>query len=175
MPLLTRSLIFALACLLCIGCASTCQTKITPLDKKPPGFAGHEDILETVFRHMCQPEPESREISHNVNPVHKVYFLSVGDAKDPSPELLQRLSDLKSPVKPLSAGRWKDFFIYDKISGERGAAFYVNAISMQSPDAAEVTTTTRPGGGLSASSYIYLMARKNGKWVVTGQKLNWIS
>ena len=84
---------------------------------------------------MCRPEPVEKAESHNVNLVHKVYFLAEGDSQDPSPELLKRLGDLKTPVKPISAGEWKDFFVYDKATGERGAAFYVRSISMRSTPA----------------------------------------
>ena len=170
-----RFLLPALICLLCIGCTSDRRTQITPLQNDARSLEGRDDIIEAVFRHMCQPEPVEKEVSHNVNLVHKVYFLGLGDSQDPSPELLKRLANMKSPVKPISAGEWKDFFIYDKTTGERGAAFYVHSISMRSQDDAEVEAVIHPGGGLSASGPVYRVARRNARLVVISQRLKWIS
>ena len=164
-----------LVCLLFAGCATHRNDRITPLQSDARSLEGREDIIEVVFRHMCQPEPVEKEVSHDVNLVHKVYFLAVGDSQDPNPELLKHLADLKSPVKPISAGEWKDFFIYDKATGERGAAFYVRSISMLSNDDCEVEAVLHPGGGLSASGPIYRVKRKSGRWVVISERLKWIS
>src|SRR5690348_5545510 len=102
-----RHLATIIALCLCIGCASSHHDQITPLQNDARSLEGREDIIEVVFRHMCQPEPVEEDVSHNVNLVHKVYFLALGDSQDPSPELLKRLDDLKSPVKPITAGVWR--------------------------------------------------------------------
>ena len=170
-----RHLASIIALCLCFGCTSSHHDRITPLQNDARSLEGREDIIEVVFRHMCQPEPVEKDVSHNVNLVHKFYFLAVGDSQDPSPELLKRLGDLKSPVKPISAGEWREFFIFDKVTGERGAAFYVRSISRRSRDDCEVEAVIHPGGGLSASGPIYRVTRKNGKWVVVGERLKWIS
>ncbi len=170
-----RHLVPIIALCICVGCTSSRHDQITPLQTDAWSLEGREDIIEVVFRHMCQPEPFEKEVSHNVNLVHKVYFLAVGDFQDPSPDLLKRLADLKSPVKPISAGEWKDYFIYDKATGERGAAFYVRSISMRSRDDCEVEAVIHPGGGLSASGPVYRVARRNGKWTVVGERLKWVS
>jgi hypothetical protein len=65
--------------------------------------------------------------------------------------------------------------IYDKVSGEGGAAFYVERISMLSQDEAEVEAVIHPEGGLSASGLIYRVSRKSGKWTVISENLKWIS
>jgi hypothetical protein len=165
-----RLLLPILVCLLCIGCSTDRHAHITPLQNDARSLEGREDIVEAVFRHMCQPEPVEKEVSHNVNLVHKVYFLAVRDSQDPSPELLKRLADLKAHVKPISAGEWRGFFIYDKMTGERGAAFYIRSISMRSRDDAEVEA-----GGLNASGPVYRVRLKSGKWRVVGESLKWIS
>ena len=170
-----RHLTTIIALCVCVGCASSRHDQITTPQNDTRSLEGHEDIIEVVFRHMCQPEPVEEDVSHNVNLVHKVYFFAVGGSQDPSPELLKRLGDLKSPVKPISAGEWKDFFIYDRVTGERGAAFYVRSISMCSQDDCEVEAVIHPGGGLSASGPIYRLTRKNGKWTVVSERLKWIS
>ena len=170
-----RLLLPILVCLLCISCTTSRPDHVTSLPNDARSLEGREDIIEVVFRYMCQPEPVEKDVSHNVNLVHKVYFLGVGDSQDPSSELLKRLGDLKEPVKPISAGEWKDSFVYDKATGERGAAFYVRSISMRSHNDAEVEAVIHPGGGLSASGPIYRVTRKNRKWMVVGQRLKWIS
>src|SRR5262245_21983045 len=129
-----KSLASVLICLLLIGCARNRWDYITPLHSDAGGLVGREDILEVVFRHICQPEPVEKEVSHNVNLVHKVYFLALGNGRDPSPGLLKRLADLKAPVKPMSAGVWREMFIFDKATGERGAAFAVRGVWMGSQD-----------------------------------------
>ena len=101
--------------------------------------------------------------------------MSFSNATDPSPEFLRRFSDLQIPVKPISAGEWRGTLIYDKMSGEGGAAFYIEKISMLSRDEAEVEAVIHPGGGLSASGLVYRVCRTSGKWTVTGEKLKWIS
>jgi hypothetical protein len=175
-----KILSFLFLCLVLIGCASTePEAVITPLAVTEllgaPTGEERDSIMESVFRHMCQPEPVEKDVSHNVNRVHKVYFLMVGDSHDPSPEFLKRLSGLNAPVKPISEGKWKSFFIYDRVTGERGAAFYVKRITMISRDEADVEAVIHPGGGLSASGPIYRVTRKDGRWIITGERLKWIS
>jgi hypothetical protein len=115
-----KSLPFILTCLFLFGCASR---QLTAVDD-------HDDIAEAVFRHMCQPEPVEKDVSHSVHREHEVYFLSFGDSTDPNPEFMRRFSDFKIPVKPISAGVWRGMLIYDKVSGEGGAAFCVEKITM---------------------------------------------
>jgi hypothetical protein len=170
-----KSLTPLFLCLLLVGCATDHQHYITPPQNDARSLESREDVIEVVFRHMCQPEPVEKDVSHNVNLAHHVYFLALGDSQDPSPEFLKRFADLKSPVKPISAGEWRAFFIYEKTTGERGAAFHVRSISMRSRDDCEVEVVIHPGGGLSASGPIYRITRKNGKWTVVGQRLKWIS
>jgi hypothetical protein len=124
---------------------------------------------------MFRPEPFEREFSHTVNQVHKVYFVAFADSADPSSEFIRRFEDLKTPVKPLSAGEWRQMFVYDRATGERGAAFYIEKITMHGRYSAEVEATLHPGGGLSASGRVYRVAQKNGKWAVSRDKLKWIS
>ena len=160
-----KSLPFILTCLFLFGCASP----------QLPAVADHDNIAEVVFRHMCQPEPVEKDVSHNVNPVHEVYFLSFSDSTDPNPEFMRRFSDFKIPVKPISAGVWRGMLIYDKVSGEGGAAFCVEIITMLSQDEAEVEAVIHPEGGLSASGLVYRVSRKSGKWTVISENLKWIS
>ena len=160
-----KSLPFILTCLFLFGCASHQLTAV----------ADHDDIAEAVFRHMWQPEPVEKGVSHSVQQVHEVYFLSFGDSTDPNPKFMSRFSDFKIPVKPISAGVWRGRLIYDKVSGEGGAAFYVKDIFMLSQDEAEVVAVIHPEGGLSVSGLVYRVFRKSGKWTVISENIKWIS
>jgi hypothetical protein len=160
-----KRLPFLLTCLFLSGCASHQLTAV----------ADHDNIAEAVFRHMCQPEPVEKDVSPSAHQAHEVYFLSFGDSTDPNPEFLRRFSDFKIPVKPISAGVWRGRLIYDKVSGEGGAAFYVKDILMLSQDEAEVVAVIHPEGGLSASGLVYRVYRKSGKWTVISENIKWIS
>jgi len=124
---------------------------------------------------MCQPGPVEKDVRHSVHRVHEVYFLSFGDSTDPNPEFMRRFSDFEIPVKPISAGVWRGKLIYDKASGEGGAAFYVKEIFMFSQDEAEVVAVVQPEGGLSASGLVYRVFRKSGKWTVISENVRWIA
>jgi hypothetical protein len=162
-------------------CASNRRiAAVTPLERGDflgaPSTAVRDEILEVVFRKMSRAEPEEREVSHELNRVHKAFFLAIGKSEsDPPQELIKRLSDLPVPVKPISEGKWKGFFIFDKTTDERGAALYVYSITMLNKDEADIEAKIHPGGGLSASGWIYRVKRQSGKWIVIGQKLKWIA
>ena len=161
MRILTFILLTALAG---VGCRTT-QTSVSDRD----------DITEAVFRHIAQPAQVVDEDSHGVNLAHKVLFLSVDDFRDPDADLLRRLSDFCVPVKPISARVMKDSYSYDRVTGERGAAFYIHSIRRLSASKAEVQGDIDPGGGLRGSGYIYRVVYRGGKWSVKGQKLKWVS
>jgi len=168
-----RILSLLFLCVVLIGCASTESKReavITPLPATELLGASSADerdsIMESVFRHMCQ-EPLEKD--------YKVYFLGVGYSHDPTPEFLKRLSELNAPVKPISVGKWGRFYIYDRLTRERGIAIYIRRITMISGDEAEVEARIDSGGRLSASGPIYSVTRKNGRWVVTGTRIGWIS
>ena len=135
----------------------------------------NDDILDAVFRHISHVEPVASEGSHYLNLSHKVYFVALSDSQDPSPRFIQRFRDYAVPVKPFSAALRKDSYVYDKVTGERGAAFYFRAISRLGRHKAEVEVDFAPGGGLSASGYLYRVVQREGKWRVTGEKLRWVS
>lgn len=160
-----KSLPFILTCIFLSGCVSHQLTVVSD----------HDDIAEAVFRHMWQPEPVEQDVSHSDHRAHEVYFLAFGDSTDPNPEFMRRFSDFKIPVKPISAGVWRGKFIYDKASGEGGAAFHVKEIFMFNQDEGEVVAVIHPEGGLSASGLVYRVSRKSGKWAVISENVRWIS
>jgi hypothetical protein len=132
-----------------------------------------EDIMEAVFRHMCQ--PIEKDLSRPVNREHKVYFLSTSVWSDPPRAFLNRLNNLGTPVKPIAAAQWSGEFIYDRETGARGAAFYIKDITLHSDDEADVDAVVHPGGRRSSCGWFYHLQRKDGKWVVARETWKWIS
>jgi hypothetical protein len=130
--------------------------------------AAEGDIAEAVFRHQFQ---------HNASGAQTnaaVYYVSI-KGRDPDPAFLARFDGQVPPVKKKSEhGVSKKGSVVDPKSGRHALTFSVDEITMKSPDEAVV----RGGygeGPLSASGNTYTVKRQNGKWVVTGNVMNWIS
>ena len=134
-----------------------------------------EDIMEAVFRHMCQPGPVEKDLSRPVTRDHKVYFLSTSVWSDPPPRFLKRLNNLGVPVKPIAAAQWSGDFVYDRSTGERGAAFSIGRITLLSDEEADVEAVVQPGGRKSSAGWFYRLNRKDGRWVVVRETWKWVS
>lgn len=114
------------------------------------------DICEVVFRY---------QFKHNASTLQdnaKAYFISIL-GQDPSDEFLSRFSGNTPPV-----GNGSEFAI-----GE-GLVFCISSINRIDEDTVQVS------GGyyeaeLSSSNHIYTVVRKNGKWVVESDEMQWIS
>jgi hypothetical protein len=180
-----RLLLGATLLWVCIGCSSYKTSYITPVPDKAseprtiavgraPTATEREEIREAVFRQMCRPRAEELDLSHHVNLAHKVYFLAVDSWNDPSPALLKRFGDLKARVRPISCATNRGGFIVDRETGQRGAAFCVSRVSVQSPTGAEVAAILDPGGPLQASGPAFRLAKNNGRWTVVSSWLLWI-
>jgi hypothetical protein len=147
---------------------TSCRTPLTSAS------AEYFDIAEALFRHLAQPAQVNDPDSHGVNLAHKVYFLQL-DSRDADASFLSRLKDLTVPVEPLSASVCMNSYRYDRETGQRGAAFYIQNIRLLGRNKAEAEADMNPGGVLRGSGFTYRLARKAGKWVVVGEKLRWIS
>ena len=163
--------LFILGTVILSGCVTNEAVKLDASES--------DDILVAVFRHVSRPEPLEMEGSHSLNRLHHVYFVafwgSDGKWNDPNPRFLDRFRDFAVPVKPFSAALRKDFCAYDKVTGERGAVFYFDAITRSGRDKAEVTAGLAPGGGLTGSSSAYRVVQRHSRWIVISQKLKTIS
>jgi hypothetical protein len=129
--------------------------------------ADEEDIREAVFRYQFWHNASAKQQRA------KVYFLSIGDDKDPRDAFMARFDKHKPPVKKLSQATG-NFGVVDKKTGERGLIFSVTTIEPVDEDKVMVE-----GGyyedGLSSSGNVYTVERKNHKWVVTKDQMLWIS
>lgn len=123
------------------------------------------DIMEAVYRRMCQPLLPAASPQSGA-----VWLFGVGMSNDPPAELLQRLSDLPSAVKPISFALQKDSSSVDRQAGQRGAAFYIRGAQMTTVDEAQVEGLIQPGDGSSGSEHVYMVSRVGGKWQVTREK-----
>jgi ankyrin repeat protein len=134
----------------------------------------NDDIREAIFRHQIGPEVPGKQ--QRV----QVYFLSVldhasGKYIDPSPDFMKRFAKNKPRVAKESECTSSPYKgVRDKVTGEEGLIFQVGFIKWIAEDEVEVE-----GGyyeaGLSASGNTYHLRKKNGKWVVVKDVMNWIS
>ena len=88
--------------------------------------------------------------------------------------MVARFSGHKPLVKGYSACRWNDVHWADRITGAHTIVHYISALSCSSP----TRCTARGGyleGNLSASGNRYELVRKNGRWRVTADIMEWIS
>jgi len=129
--------------------------------------AEQDDIREAVFRY----EFENNASGQKRNA--KVYFLSLGKDKEPDDAFIARFKGHKPPVKKRSQSSG-ELEVFDKETGERGLIF--SAVMIKVVDANKV----KVDGGyyeaeLSASGDVYTVERKDGKWIVTDDRMLWIS
>ena len=130
-------------------------------DKVPaaPAGADDDDIREAVFRY---------QISKNET---EVYFLQI-DGADPSTEFMKRFEGHDPPVKPKSACV-AEGAAQDKETKKHGAILSVGKVT-RAADGATVQGSVY-WAPLAAVGGTYTLVRKDGKWVVTGFKMEWIS
>jgi len=116
-----------------------------------------DDIRDAVFRYQI----------HHYKA--DVYFLAISD-RDPSSSFMTRFKGCKPPVKKqseskLDPGRG----IKDRRTGARGVVLHSEAVKWLNKNTVEVTgdyfQNMRAGSG-----WIFRVALKNGRWVVTEAK-----
>jgi hypothetical protein len=106
----------------------------------------------------------------------KVFFLEVED-KDPSDDFMGRFPDISRKLKKMSdseVAKSVRIPVVDKGTQEHGIIFSVDGIRWLGKSHVKVE-----GGyhcdGLCAAGYTFDVRLKEGKWVVTRQKMHWIS
>jgi hypothetical protein len=93
---------------------------------------------------------------------------------DPPAGLLARFGGHRPPVKGVSACRWNDIHWADRSTGGHAVVHYVTGLSC----ASATRCTARGGyleGNLSASGNRYALERRNGRWQVIADTMEWIS
>ena len=126
-------------------------------------------IRETVFRHQFGHNASGQQERANS------YFLAIGESDaNPSGELMKRFVRHKPPVRKVSECSTVKARVVDKKTGKSGLIFRVRSIKWISDLEVEVK------GGysehlLSASGNTYTLTKKDGKWQVTKDGMDWIS
>lgn len=168
-------LIFLLAAL--AGCRSPAQVSRTA-----PRAAQEDDIREAVLRYQIgsptsAPHTDAAAQEPSVTPRpndgdvgHRMYFLSLGNNKDPSDELMRRFQGSTIPIKKVSESYWDKkgklcCQVKEKGSNTLGLIYSVSNIRWLDDD----TVKAQSGyiaGGLFARSNTYTLAREGDKWKV---------
>lgn len=140
----------------------------------PPADPTRLAVLEAIYRHQIPGSAAGMRGSRGT------YCLQVGDgttAADPPASVLHRLQGAAAHLYPHSACRVETNG-FDRLvrapGGLRAVTLHVDEITCPTADRCLAT-----GGyyeaSLSASGNHYTIERQNGRWVVTGDQMDWIS
>lgn len=129
------------------------------------------DIREAVFRYQFR---------HNASGLQQesgVYCLSLtyGEPTDPPDELMKRFIDQKPTVRKASKCVVDPMRgVQDSVTGKPGIILFAAEIDWISANTVDVWGGYY-GGLLSASGNTYRVVRRNGRWKVVEDRMNWIS
>lgn len=130
------------------------------------------EAAEALYRHQIANNASGGQ--RNVSLLCLGAGTSPNRLSDPPPALLARFSRHAPPVKGYSACRWNDIHWADRATGANAIVHYVTNLSCHSP-----SRCTASGGylegNLSASGNRYEIERRNGRWQVTSDTMDWIS
>lgn len=150
-------------------------------------LATEDDIREVVLRYQMEAwakggddgEKEAKDETEKAIAAHlnfPVFYISIDD-KDPSDAFLERFKNFPRAVKRASESeidKQHRNAVVDKVTHRPGIVFRVEKIRWHGANSVEVE-----GGyfcdGLCASGEIFKLRRKQGKWIVTGSGMRWIS
>ncbi|HEX9963794.1 MAG TPA: hypothetical protein VGB04_02290 [Allosphingosinicella sp.] len=134
--------------------------------------AANLDAAEALYRH---------QIGNNASGGQRnVALLCLGAGprpdglSDPPAPLLARFAGHEPEVKGVSACRWNETHWADRSTGAHAIVHYVTGL-----DCPSATRCTGRGGylegNMSASGSRFELERRNGRWQVTGDMIEWIS
>lgn len=147
-----------------------------------PRPAQEDDIREAVLRYQigsptspthtdaaaleasATPAPNSGDVGH------RMYFLSLGNNKDPSDALMQRFQTSPIPVKKVSESYWDPkgklcCQVKEKSTGTLGLIYDVSGLQWLNDDEVKVESGYI-AGGMFARSNTYTLAREGDGWKV---------
>ena len=125
------------------------------------------DIAEAVFRYQFE---------HNASGVKTnaaAYFISI-KGQDLTDAFMKKFEGHQPPVKRASESASKSNGVVDPTTGMPAVVFGIEQIRLISPEEAIVEGGYFEGG-LSSSGNTFTVRREKGKWIVTQDKMNWIS
>jgi hypothetical protein len=161
---------------LCLCLAGTLVSGCLNPSGRSSAAAEEDDIREAVFRYLIE-KNQSYESHENL------YFLGIernrAPAVDPPDSLMKRFAGKEYKVKKRSECETSVSGVFDKNTKEEGRIFYAGEISRLPAVKGETPTAFVEGGyfkaGLSSSGNTYTVKKRNGKWIVTADKMHWIS
>lgn len=118
-------------------------------------------IAEAVYRYQIQNSEGHEETS--------LFFLSVGQDRDPEKEVIKRLEGDSYRVKPISQSANHHKVIKDKETGEEGVVLRVGNINWVNDTTVEVECSAYSGWG-DVKGYVYHPTRGEKRWVVSERK-----
>ena len=138
------------------------------------GFKAVEfDAMEALYRHQIVRNASGGQ--RNVARLCLGAGPNLEKLGDPPAPLLARFKGDKPPVSGVSACHWIDDTHWaDKATGGNALVHYIDSFSCQT----QVRCVAHGGyleGNMSASGNRYVIERKNGRWKVTGDVMEWIS
>lgn len=144
-----------------------------PEKSAPEAIASEDiDILEAVFRYQFEHNASSGTASGRA----KYYFIAIGKSETPAnppAELLARFAGHSPPVEPASLADTSGIVRH---MGDGGQGIVLRVESIERIDA----DTVQVHGGYyeannSSSGNTYRVERRDGKWAVVDDVMNWIS
>src|SRR3954468_4234151 len=144
----------------------------------PAGMAGgglgtaDPDAVEALYRHQIGHNASGGKL--NVALLCLAAGPQIRDLADPPQSLLARFSGHTPPVRGYSGCRWKDDGWTDAATGGNAIVHYIVRFACPSPD----RCTAGGGyleGNMSSSGNRYELERRNGRWQVTSDVMEWIS
>jgi hypothetical protein len=132
------------------------------------------EIAEATFRYQFAHNASAQQASANVYCV--MYGVSwLAQPEDPPPQVLSRLADVTPPVTPVSqCSASMEKGVVDKTTGRSGLIFRLESVRCSGESSCEVNGGYYEGN-LSSSGNTYTLEKRDGKWVVTKDVMNWIS
>lgn len=132
------------------------------------GCGDVEALREAVFRYQFEHNASSKKQSAGV------YFLSLGDRGDPTPEFIARFAGHDPTVKPASdATVGAGGLVADPETGAIGLIFRID-----SEQWADGEVTVEGGyyeGEVSASGNVYTVVCDDNHWTISDDRMRWIS
>ena len=146
----------------CVNAPLLPQVSRIPADRA----VQEEDICKAVFGYLIK----ARNYNGSV-------FLSI-DGKDPDDEFMARFTGTRASVKKDSGSYFQKNpfpgWLRDRSNGEKAVSLSIGAISWFNPTQVEVRGGTYCGG-LCGDWGIFVVAKKNGEWIIEKYEVRGIS
>lgn len=130
------------------------------------------DVREAVFRHQFEDNASGQQQSV------AYYFLALGnptEREDPPPEFLKRFEGHTPKVVPVSQSTAADnSAVIHQDDGKRGLIFQITNLQWIDETTAEVQGGYYEGN-VSASGNLYRVEKRGDEWVVTDDRVMWMS